>query len=1253
MRSPNHPRSLEDDPDSGKVSEQTPIAFLLDKDPQTQYLYPLHEAGGFELVEACEPKRETKRTSVKEGGTARRRKQKIVPGRIYVPLVMDTEFQTIPNPESGWFHDSVLEKCHELKRGSIPLTVQIKGITERSPSAVYLHPDYKRAFPKAKPNGVETASEPIAHYLEKCFGQKVRFDWCGDISDTDYRAISQRRKLRIHVFAHFALAEVLRIWGDRRIVDHAKDLCRVADEREEPWIQSGRRVRTCRKVGNNPKPDRWLPIPLIAVIGRRKFAVEIDIYDNSAMLGNAGRSLAGFHQVAGVPMDAKDNYERKHKERMILQFIAGCDSEGLASGAYRGFLPRSYNLSDDTTVLGEGDPNIFLDYAKGDVLTLYKAITGVVKQFQSVYKSLGLDDYYKDPKPTTGSTVHDLIKAAVFSQFDYEGAFQNQDFFLTKTEENGYKKGLEWCQEYEDTHGKPSMFAQWPHWHAGTGPLKPKFQKLIQDLGFKPAEAQRLATAKDWSGLNAKVMGGRCISSAPTMSGVKGQPIADVDLAGCYVAAMYQQQFPIGRPVIIGGAYKRDSKRNNYQTLREFLAEYRHELVPSLWQLWISCEDRDGKPLELPCDQDYFPSWDAPPSFFDYAEDEEGIWLERNDQVRHYLREIVNTVLTNDGLEWLENVASRTLRNFILDHGLVKTAMFYPKSERLRNSKQFVDKFVEYEENRLIKEFNEKHSGNRSKAVIKSGRTKVIDQQQEFHGWFSMPLSDLIADGLKKKRAEWKTVTKAYKAIKASEVEIHNENDLQKLNEGARIAVNKVLKSDTLGTYPGGLKALVEEAGSLAKHPLDELFKLCGNTVYGVVVSRFFALSNPVVGNNITARCRSVIALYQAACRGWNAITDGGLMRLDQVFYPRRKDRRLTEQATMMVEATKHELNKKDLVSACIGRHSGYDFTSIHWDGDDLVFESKEPEDCFRFHKSNNRGSKENPGYLDFIDKLILDHVRKSFPEGISVLDGMDIDENRWEESPFTFESKGVVQDACIHGAGNYYLRGGWHEGYPKDGQARMVKMRSYSSRLHETRLIPFFEQLLDDPSKIDRTVHSQPFINSTILKVGDFNQGYEPFYKHTIVEPGDTIYDAKIFRELGLTGFRFKSREQEKYWRREHERNRIVDREKPSIGQSYEGYFTDENDVLDYQRMLKEVNEAIQRGLNNLPGKKKESPQNHLQVAKLQEIRNDLRGMLRKKKNRQLDFYEQLIEEDFIDAGGYRERELIGDDSPPDYAWF
>ena len=256
-------------------------------------------------------------------------------------------------------------------------------------------------------------------------------------------------------------------------------------------------------------------------------------------------------------------------------------------------------------------------------------------------------------------------------------------------------------------------------------------------------------------------------------------------------------------------------------------------------------------------------------------------------------------------------------------------------------------------------------------------------------------------------------------------------------------------------------------------------------------------------------------------------------------------------------------------------------------------------------------------------------------------------------DSPFLFESKGVVQDACIHGAGNYYLRGGWHEGYPKGGKQRMVKMRSYSSMLHETRLIPFFEQLLDDPSKVDRKVHSKPFINSTILKIGDFNQGYEPFYKNTIVEPGDSIYDAKIFRELGLTGFRFRSRDQEKHWRREHERNRIVDREKSSIGQSYEGFFVDENDVLDYSRMLKEINEAILRGLNNLPGKKKLSPAVHRQVEQLQEKRRDLRNMLNKNHDVQMDFYEQLIEEDFLSAGGYRDRELMEDTSPPDYAWF
>jgi hypothetical protein len=1161
----------------------------------------------------------TKRRSKSKAGPQRRRSKGFDPGYLYFPVTCDTEFQTVPHPDKGWFHDAVLEAVKRLGRGSIPLTIQFKGITEEAKPEIYLHPDYRRAFPDAQPERLKEAPEPVADYLNGLVQEGIEFEWRGSINDERYVAVGATRRLRIQFFAHFALAELHRIWGDRRIVDYIKKHCRPDPDakREEPSFEMGRRLRTSVKTATNPVPSRWFPIPIIVTIGKRRFALEFDFYDSSGMLGNA-RSYQQFMGCSGIELRAKDNYTKDHKEHMWLQLIACLDRKGYESGAYRDYLPTTFDIDKETTIAKDSSPDTFVDYAIGDVEDLHAGILGVRDKFQTIYRELNLERYFTPPKPTTGSTVHEIIRASVYSLF--ESAFAGVDEFLTK----GDKQLLEKAEINGFGSLTEKQMAAFPYWYVADQPnqyLPSKFQKDIEEHGFAPAMAERIATKKYWSGINAKVLGGRCVNSAPTLISQLLKPIADVDLKGCYVAAMMTQLFPIGRPIIIGEKFSRDSKRNHFPKLKDFLKTVEPELVPSLWQAWISVEDKNGELIDLPCDQDYFPSWKAPVSFFDYDKDEEGVWLERTDQVRHYKRAIFNTPLTHDGLQWLRLVASKELRDFIMENAVVKTAMYYPASQRKSNPNAWVRGRIAHEQN----------TDNVNTCVVevnKKGVLEVVDKNREYYGWYAVNLGDLIAKKLKSKRNEWRVVSDAYKVLRAKK--IRSPKDLEKLDRLDRKKIDRVLNSDTLGTYPGGIETLIDESRIYKKHPLDELFKLCGNTVYGVVVSRFFTLSNPVVGNNITARCRSIIALYQGACKGWNAITDGGLMRLDQVFYP-RNNRFLNHRANLLVEGTAREFHDNHMRCAPIG---GYD--QIKWDGEFLVFVKDGKET--RFHKSDPR-KEDGSGYLDLIDDLILEHVRLCYPDGLDVLA---------PNSPFTFETKGVVESAAIHGAGNYYLEGGNHgEGYG-DGPDNMVKMRSYSSNIHDKILRPFFLQLLHNPEKLDRTQHSQVFISSKILKPAAFSEQYHSYYQHTDLEPGDTIYEARMFREIGLTGFMFNNPAEEKSYRHFHEFNRQVKAESPSIGQSWEGFYLDDEGWYNYKQSVIDMEGNIRKN-QPVPDK---APAPHHNTVTLQQIRSSLRKMMLKDPGVKLDPYNDPILDREVSAADIAGLEMLYQEIP-DEAWF
>jgi hypothetical protein len=65
---------------------------------------------------------------------------------------------------------------------------------------------------------------------------------------------------------------------------------------------------------------------------------------------------------------------------------------------------------------------------------------------------------------------------------------------------------------------------------------------------------------------------------------------------------------------------------------------------------------------------------------------------------------------------------------------------------------------------------------------------------------------------------------------------------------------------------------------------MDNLLKLLINTVYGVMSSRFFKISNTVVANNITAKARAGVWMLAKALGLKQTITDGGIYCPEQVL---------------------------------------------------------------------------------------------------------------------------------------------------------------------------------------------------------------------------------------------------------------------------------------------------------------------------------------------------------------------------------
>ena len=267
----------------------------------------------------------------------------------------------------------------------------------------------------------------------------------------------------------------------------------------------------------------------------------------------------------------------------------------------------------------------FRNYALGD-LAVYDALSNNAHLFKHIYEVLGVNAYYKIPALTIGATVSNLFRAVVAKYFESV-----------------------YCEILDDK----------------------TLDELI-NFACIPASANQLIKRENTTGgLNAKVLGGRCFNNRP-LDTVDIGVIVDTDISGCYGEGMRNQLYPFGKPIII--EYPKDSTKNDYLCLRNFLNRYQNELVPGLWQVWFSVT-KDTNPvnpqsLELPTPQDFFSSYHPPKRWGEMKSDtdnKEESWLELPDESKIYSHQITNGLLTHDSLQWLENVCSRPLKNFILD----------------------------------------------------------------------------------------------------------------------------------------------------------------------------------------------------------------------------------------------------------------------------------------------------------------------------------------------------------------------------------------------------------------------------------------------------------------------------------------------------------------------------------------------------------------------------------------------------------
>ena len=928
---------------------------------------------------------------------------------LYLPLEIDTEYT----------HPATIEQPRLPICTTI--TVQCKAIWQRD-GIIYGHPD------------IATKSR---HKVFKY--DFVGWDYLEDLGheiepiedDLGIDGIIPP-SIQVDVYSFFALAELFRMFQGQYYRD-LKNIV-VHGVKHRGVISLQRRLITYHQVGT--RYFDWIYTPWLLLIDGHLYSVKLSIKDTSAIQGKTNYKT--FCENSNIKLKYKDNFLPEEKLKMYDMYI---------------------NRPDD-----------FDNYALGDLYN-YDALLGNAKNFESIYESLGLADYYTPPKYTIGSTVSKILSSGINKLFNHT---QNDNKIINK-----------YCK-----YGSADYL-------------------------------KRLGTT---GCLNAKVDGGRCRNNRPTDTFVRGL-LCDIDIAGCYGEGLRVQEYPLGIPCVLD--YPRDNELNKYLTLKQFLDTYGDDLVPGLWQARVSL--KEGYKLKLK--QDYLLSWIPPRDLNELVTDTE---LQETDQwweidnvgvIKIFHNDIQNAIITHDFLQWLDNVATKPQRSELLSKLVVHTAMWYPKQLRVNS----------------IKELERQHKnffGSNTTTFTAHTRKTKTSKVQQCHYWYGINLGDLLVNQL-----------------------------------------------------------LIERKKHKKKTPLNNLYKLCINTVYGDMVSPYFKVGNVVVGNNITARARSLAWCMEKGLNGFQTITDGCVFELNNIPYA-QNNRKISgvNSVKMYLNRPGDKISYKPLIDEFSGDVTVDDVFLKTYDFVDGEYSLKDE-------------------YNKMISNAAMKHLQDCFP-GLDILHQPTTDVyGNQRKGQFNFEVKGLFEAGCFHGSANYAL-------YRKDDIK--TAMRSYSKKpksiplSDDEKLIidgkrrPFFNFLnsLIEPTSIPR---SEVFLDERILKIGDYKKNINRWLDSRVL-PGDTIYTARLLREFSLSQFTFKSYQQYKYWTQEYQRVRRKN------GQAYEMFYIYKNGRLNYEQMILDVNSSILSGEMSFVTKTRfpnynahRNYQPHEQLDLLEKVKGKIDDMYRK----------------------------------------
>ena len=645
--------------------------------------------------------------------------------------------------------------------------------------------------------------------------------------------------------------------------------------------------------------------------------------------------------------------------------------------------------------------------------------------------------------------------------------------------------------------------------------LDKKERDKVHDL-LKATCPKKLIETTTTEFLNAKTFGGRCYNNKPTVQLLEGI-IIDDDEDGCYGNGQLLQDICFGSPDVMRFIIEDD---NQYPTLRKWLKDYKDELVPGCWQAFIGFKEGYIPKWQ----QDFFLSWVVSSRKFNFSVYKK--WLMRNAREEESLeKQGMDTKFLKDGYTKFH---LEEIRCALFNHDALQWLDYVCSPQQ---KSELLDNLVVYTSQVYLKSME---------CADYSDYLEKVDEYESV------------------KRG---TTSKRKKKIRSLENDEHTY--WFRKNLGDLLTAKLICQRKRYPKKP-------------SKHPLNTLYKLIINTIYGVFASSYFKVSNSMVGNGITMRARAFGWYFEKACNAHGIVTDGGILDPNYVVFER-----------------KHKINGVNMIDGRGLRDGKKSLMLKPLFGKRLEF--SHVADGIRYY----RLGEELLSYKELTEKLdshaVINHMRSQFSDKIDALnietkrvkpkfkkdangnvikdaegvaELVDGDYCGWKDAKgyFDWEIKDIYDKAHLHGLSNYLLIKEDQDPDSKEDQDPDSKdklaMRSYNERDHfepdggkaeKSPAREFMESLKDEIIPVPK-----PYYTTQILKLTAFQTHVGKYLEHDIA-PGDSVAKVVQVTPFSKSGFKFLNSEQLLEW------DCFMGRSKENLGWSFERFWLVNKDGTEY----------------------------------------------------------------------------------------